>query len=111
MTSVDLPAPFSPIGAVTEPPERVRGLVVTEENDRGWIGTIRRYLSLWRAAPDILAYDVRDLPSRFAAAQRRRGLPMLTWTVKSAALRQVAAAHADAPIAEGEGVAMATIHP
>ena len=30
---------------------------------------------LWRARPDFLAYDIRDLPSRFAAAQRRRGLP------------------------------------
>ena len=92
-------------------PERVRGLVVTEENARDWRGALRRRLALWRAAPDFLAYDVRDLPSRFAAAQRTRGLPLLTWTVKSPALRQVAAAHADAPIAEGEGVAMATIHP
>jgi hypothetical protein len=45
------------------------------------------------------------LPSPFAAAQRRRGLPLLTWTVRTAALRRRAAEHADAPIAEGEGVA------
>lgn len=88
-------------------PERVRGLVVTEETDRGWRGAIRRYVSLWRAAPDFLAYDVRDLPSRLAAAQRARGLPLLTWTVKTAGLREVAAAHADAPIAEAGGVAIA----
>ena len=92
-------------------PERVRGLVVTEENARDWRGALRRRLALWRAAPDFLAYDVRDLPSRFAAAQRTRGLPLLTWTVKTPMQRQIAAAHADAPIAEGEGVAMATIHP
>jgi glycerophosphoryl diester phosphodiesterase len=87
-------------------PERVRGLVVTEENARGWRGAVRRRLALWRSAPDFLAYDVRDLPSPFAAAQRARGLPLLTWTVKTAALREVAAQHADAPIAEAEGVAM-----
>jgi glycerophosphoryl diester phosphodiesterase len=90
-------------------PERVRGLVVTEENDRGWPGAVRRHLALWRAVPDFLAYDVRDLPSPFAAAQRQRGLPLLTWTVKSAELRQDAEQYADAPIAEGEGVAMGAV--
>ncbi|MXO61098.1 glycerophosphodiester phosphodiesterase [Altererythrobacter salegens] len=86
-------------------PGIVRGLVVTEENDRTFIGTIRRYLWLWDAKPDFLAYDVRDLPSGFAAAQRRRGLPLLTWTVRTPALRLLASQFADAPIAEGEGVA------
>ena len=88
-------------------PRIVRGLVVTEEGARTLSGAVRRHLALWQARPDFLAYDVRDLPSRFAAAQRRRGLPLLTWTVRSAALRQRAADYADAPIAEGEGVAEA----
>ena len=39
--------------------------------------------TLWHARPDFLAYDIRDLPSRFAAGQRRRGLPVLTWTVRN----------------------------
>ncbi|MGV3553641.1 MAG: glycerophosphodiester phosphodiesterase family protein [Croceibacterium sp.] len=90
-------------------PERVRGLVVTEENDRGWPGAVPRHLALWRAAPEFLAYDVRDLPSPFAAAQRKRGLPLLTWTVKSPGLRENAERYADAPIAEGEGVAMGAV--
>ena len=88
-------------------PRIVRGLVVTEEGARTLSGAVRRHLALWQARPDFLAYDVRDLPSRFAAAQRRRGLPLLTWTVRSPALRQRAADCADAPIAEGEGVAEA----
>lgn len=83
----------------------VRGLVVTEEDDRALAGRIRRHLALWHAKPDFLAYDVRDLPSSFAAAQRRRGLPLATWTVRSAELRQRAADYADAPIAEGPGIA------
>ena len=85
-------------------PKTTRGLVVTEEDDRALPGQIRRRLSLWHARPDFLAYDIRDLPSRFAAAQRSRGLPVVTWTVRSAELRQRAAEHADAPIAEGAGL-------
>jgi glycerophosphoryl diester phosphodiesterase len=86
-------------------PHVVRGLVVSEEGARTLSGSARRHLALWRARPDFLAYDVRDLPSPFAAAQRKRGLPLLTWTVRTAALRQRAAEHADAAIVEGEGVA------
>ena len=86
-------------------PHVVRGLVVTEEGQRTLSGRWRRHLALWRAKPEFLAYDVRDLPSRFAAAQRARGLPLLTWTVRSDDLRERAAAHADAAIAEGAGVA------
>jgi glycerophosphoryl diester phosphodiesterase len=85
-------------------PLTVRGLVVTEENERTLPGRVRRHLALWHARPHFLAYDVRDLPSGFAADQRRRGLPIATWTVRSADLRQRAAEHADAPIAEGAGV-------
>lgn len=85
-------------------PGTPRGLVVTEENARTLSGKLRRHLALWHARPDFLAYDVRDFPSKFAAAQRARGLPVLTWTVRSAELRAKAAAHADAPIAEGAGI-------
>jgi glycerophosphoryl diester phosphodiesterase len=86
-------------------PQTARGLVVTEENHRGLAGRLRRQLALWHARPDFLAYDVRDLPSAFAAAQRRRGLPVATWTVRSPELLERARAHADAPIAEGAGLA------
>jgi glycerophosphoryl diester phosphodiesterase len=78
----------------------VRGLVVTEEDQRGWQGNLRRHRDLWQAKPDFLAYDVRDLPSRFAAAQRVRGLPVLTWTVRSEEQHAIAAEHADAAIFE-----------
>ncbi len=89
----------------THSPLTVRGLVVTEEDDKALIGQIRRRLSLWSCKPDFLAYDIRDLPSRFAAAQRRRGLPLLTWTVRSPEYRERADQYADAPIAEGAGIA------
>lgn len=81
-------------------PHIVRGLVMTEENAHGWRSTVRRHRDLWQAKPDFLAYDIRDLPSRFAAAQRARGLPLLTWTVRSDDQHALAAQYADAPIYE-----------
>jgi glycerophosphoryl diester phosphodiesterase len=83
----------------------VRGLVITEDDDKSLAGRLRRQFSLWHSKPQFLAYDIRDLPSRFAATQRGRGLPLLTWTVRSAELRERAEACADAPIAESAGIA------
>ncbi|PZU65455.1 MAG: glycerophosphodiester phosphodiesterase, partial [Sphingobium sp.] len=59
-----------------------------------------RTLALWLANPDFLACDIRDLPFRFADAASRRGLPVLSWTVRSTAQRAIAAAHADQIIFE-----------
>lgn len=88
----------------THSPDTVRGLVVTEYEDKALPGRLRRHLWLWRARPDFLAYDIRDLPGRFPANQRRRGLPLATWTVRSAEQLERARAHADAPTVEGAGV-------
>ena len=80
-------------------PHTLRGLVVTEAGRR-WRGAIARRLALWRARPHFLAYDIRDLPSRFAARQRARGLKLLTWTCRSGDHRATAALHADQIIFE-----------
>lgn len=82
-------------------PERLRGLVVTESGRR-WRGWLARPLALWRSRAHFLAYDVRDLPSSFAAAQRARGMKILTWTCRGAADRARAARHADQIIYEAE---------
>ncbi len=81
-------------------PTLLRGLVVTESGRHGPRGRVERRLALWRARADFLAYDVRDLPSRFAGAARRRGLPVYTWTVRSDSDRARAEAHADQIIFE-----------
>lgn len=81
-------------------PGLTRGLVVSEEGKQGLRGAAERWLSLWQARADFLAYDVRDLPSRFAGRFRARGLPLLTWTVRSAAAEETAARYADQPIYE-----------
>ena len=82
-------------------PARLRGLVVTE-NRRPWRGGLKRRLSLWRSKADFLAYDIRDLPSRFAESARRKGLKVTTWTVRTMAERACAAEHADQIIYEVE---------
>lgn len=95
-----IPRWFAERGAST-----LRGLVVSEEGQKTLAGRARRHAGLWHARPDFLAYDIRDLPSPFASAQRRRGLPVATWTVRTPEHRARAAEHADAPIAEGAGIA------
>ncbi|MDT9599334.1 glycerophosphodiester phosphodiesterase family protein [Sphingosinicella rhizophila] len=83
-------------------PRILRGLVVTESGKTALRGRVERQIALWRARPDFLGYDIRDLPSSFAAAQRRRGLPTLTWTVRSEEERARAARHADQIIYEAQ---------
>jgi glycerophosphoryl diester phosphodiesterase len=82
-------------------PARLRGLVVSEQGKK-WRGWVERHLALWRSRPDFLACDIRDLPSHFAEAGQRRGLRVLTWTVRSFRDRARAAEHADQIIYENE---------
>ncbi|MFM7029179.1 MAG: glycerophosphodiester phosphodiesterase family protein [Chakrabartia sp.] len=87
-------------------PDMVRGLVVTEEGPTALPDRVRagigRHRDLWQARPDFLAYDVADLQSSFVQAQRRRGFPILSWTIRSPAEHEKVAAYADAPIFEVE---------
>ena len=85
-------------------PHTVRGLVVSEQDDKALAGRLRRHRMLWQAKPDFLSYDIRDLPGRFPRGQRGRGLPLATWTVRTPELLERALAHADAPTVEGAGV-------
>jgi glycerophosphoryl diester phosphodiesterase len=78
-------------------PRVLRGLVVSENGRRGLRGRLERAFAFWRSGAQFLAYDIRDLPSRFA---RKRGVPVFTWTVRSEADRERAAVHADQIIYE-----------
>lgn len=69
-------------------PHVPRGLVMSEQGRRKI--ALPRGLALCIADPDFLAYDVRSLPSAFAADACRRGLALLVWTVRSEADRQKA---------------------
>lgn len=80
-------------------PDVLCGLVVTEEG-RPKRGRFKRWASLAVSRADFLAYDIRDLPSRFAAAARGNGMKVGTWTVRTEAQRATATAHADQIIYE-----------
>lgn len=82
-------------------PDVARGLVVTEENEKGWWGKCKRTLAMLHAKPDFLAYDIRDLPSPFAARARLENRPVLSWTVRRPEHWQTVRQHADAAIFEG----------
>jgi glycerophosphoryl diester phosphodiesterase len=81
-------------------PNIVRGIVISEEGRRNFMGLSRRRLALMVSKPDFLAYDIRSLPSTFAARMRARQMPILTWTVSSEASRANASRHADQIIYE-----------
>ncbi len=50
--------------------------------------------------PDFIAYDVQALPSLWVSYWRWRGVPVLAWTVRTAAAWHTARAHADNVIFE-----------
>lgn len=87
-------------------PEIVRGQIATDlvnmTKGLNWFTRmqLKRALMNGYGDPDFLAYDVRDLPSEVTAAARRRGLPILSWTVRTPTERARAAAHADNVIFE-----------
>lgn len=55
-----------------------------------------------RMQPDFIAHYVKDLPSpAVSLARQQTGLPILTWTVRTAEDRAIAARHADQIIFEG----------
>lgn len=90
-------------------PDRPRGIVASARQagptPRSPEGARRRspanLLHLDDAKPDFLAWRVGDLPHPVPDVARRSGLPVLTWTVRTPAERQTAAAFADQIIFEG----------
>jgi len=97
--------PRVPIWFAAEAPTICRGLVGTASFENGFEGVWRSHDAIAAADPDFLAIDVRDLRRPEAAAWREAGRPLLTWTVRSPETRAAGLAHADALIAEGDGLA------
>lgn len=97
------PAQIAPLRKIA--PRLTRGLVA-----ESWRGSrenvLHRALSygrnVLRARPQFIAYSVRQLPAALPLAARRfYGMPLLTWTVRTAADRARAARFADQMIFEG----------
>jgi glycerophosphoryl diester phosphodiesterase len=91
-------------------PPRPVGIVAEVFGDtEGWAGLsafdkwqLTNLNHAYATRPDFVAYNVKHLPSIPAETLKaQRGLPILTWTVRSEADREVAAKHADQVIVEG----------
>jgi glycerophosphoryl diester phosphodiesterase len=89
-------------------PDLRRGLVAERryrpyQKDQNWFGSSAGYVrSLIKAHPQFLAYSIRDLTSPLPRIGRSLlGLPLLTWTVRTADDRTRAARWADQMIFEG----------
>jgi glycerophosphoryl diester phosphodiesterase len=67
----------------------------TQKRSMSWL------LHVPRSRPQFVAYSVRDLPAIPPLVARMMGLPVLTWTVRNADDRNVAARWADQIIFEG----------
>lgn len=81
------------------------GLVMREDEHGYTQKAWQRRMAYWIALPDFLAYHIEALPNDWVARLRRKGLPVLTWTVNSPEMRRRALSRADALISEGEGLA------
>ena len=85
-------------------PDVPRGMVVEARDMRGWRARWRMPRLFSKAEIEFLAVDIRGLPDD-TVARWRETWPIATWTVRRAVQRDVALAHADALIAEGDGLA------
>lgn len=85
-------------------PKYARGLVVGRELLLSWRN--RTALSYWlrRTTPDFIACDINLLPNDTCLRWRKKGKPLLTWTVKDAAMEAIGRQNADALIFEPPAV-------
>jgi glycerophosphoryl diester phosphodiesterase len=86
-------------------PATIRGLVGTDSLPNGFETVWREQAVLDRADADFLAVDHRDLALAEAQAWRMAGKPLLSWTIRTKAVRKRTLPLADALIAEGEAMA------
>lgn len=81
------------------------GLVMREDEHGHTQKAWQRRMAYWIALPDFIAYHIAALPSHWVERLRKKGLPVLTWTVNSPETRRRALSRADALISEGAGLA------
>lgn len=81
-------------------PKYPRGLIIGRE----FLLSMKARLALqyWvhKCKPDFIACDVNLLPNSFCTAWRKKGNPLLTWTVRDDKMEEIARQHADAVIFE-----------
>ncbi|MCW5731878.1 MAG: glycerophosphodiester phosphodiesterase [Alphaproteobacteria bacterium] len=86
-------------------PDAVRGQIATvpeemKSLDDAQRAALKQALDAGFGDPHFIAFDVTHLPQPLTERARARGLPVLTWTVRSPEVWARAKAHADNPIFE-----------
>ncbi len=85
-------------------PKYARGLIIGREG----MLSIRRRLGLSycisKIKPDFLACDINLLPNTLTTKWRKKGKPVLTWTVRDKKMEEIGHQHADALIFEAPAV-------
>ncbi len=81
-------------------PKYARGLIVGREALLSWRNRLLAPFVLRKTKPDFIACDINLLPNSACARWRKKGKPLLTWTVKSDVHVDVGRTHADALIFE-----------
>ena len=81
-------------------PKYARGVIVGREALLDWRNRLLIPFWLRKTKPDFIACDVNLLPNSFCSKWRKKGKPLLTWTVKEKHMVDVAKEHADALIFE-----------
>jgi glycerophosphoryl diester phosphodiesterase len=92
-------APQLPRGLVAESPRLLRRRGQAFDAVRGAVAFFAQAL---HARPQFIAYSISDLPATLTTITRKGlGLPLLTWTVRTAEQRRTAERYADQMIFEG----------
>jgi len=90
-------------------PKYARGMIVGREALLNWKNRLVIPYWLRKTKPDFLACDINLLPNSFCERWRRKGKPLLTWTIKDESMAKIGQEHADALIFEkGSGITSPT---
>lgn len=85
-------------------PKYARGLIIGREFLLGLRKRLALSFAVNKSKPDFVACDVNLLPNTFCARWRQKGKPVLTWTVRTKEMEQIAREHADALIFEAPAI-------
>jgi len=85
-------------------PKYARGMVLGREVLLSWKNRLLLPLMIRKTKPDFIACDINLLPNSFCAKWRKKGKPLLTWTVKTDQMEEIGKKHADALIFEKPAV-------
>jgi len=85
-------------------PKYPRGIVVGRETLLQWKNRLAVPYWLNKTKPDFLACDINLLPNSFCERWRKKGKPLLTWTVRDKKFEEIGRKHADALIFEKPAV-------